>query len=470
MALKEILPSSVSNPTPIETAIVDLFKSGPGPSSSHTIGPMRAAHDFSTRIKALPQEKISQASSLEVRLYGSLSATGKGHGTSPAILAGLIGYNPAECPPGLPAKLEANPEQKHYLTLGPITLPFGLEDIVNAEVAHNFPYSNTMLMNLKDKDGRIIESMEYYSVGGGFIQWKGWAPPERGKPRHPYGNMRQLRELLKETGLNLHELIMENEMAITGSSRPAIYDYLRNIMEIMLGSVERGLKASGLLPGTLGVHRKAGIIFEAAEKIPLPHSADRFLTKLNAYAFAASEENAGGGVIVTAPTCGSAGVIPALLYSMKHDLDIGERALREGMLASAAVGFLAKHNAAIAGAEVGCQGEVGVASAMGAALVAHARGYSAEVLENASEIALEHHLGLTCDPVGGYVQIPCIERNAVGAMKAYNACLLASCEKSGQHMVSLDAVIRAMAETGREMNSKFKETSAGGLAVCLVDC
>jgi L-serine dehydratase len=222
------------------------------------------------------------------------------------------------------------------------------------------------------------------------------------------------------------------------------------------------------LPGTLGVVRKAKTLLENG--LRMPHAADRFLGKVNAYAFAVAEENAAGGVVVTAPTCGAAGVVAALLYAMRRDLNIGARAVREGLLASAAPAFLAGHNAGIAGAEMGCQGEVGVASAMAAAMLAHARGNAVELVENAAEIALEHHLGLTCDPVGGYVQIPCIERNAVGAIKAYNACLLAVCEDAAQHRVSLDAAVRAMAETGREMNAKFKETAEGGLAVCVAEC
>ena len=310
--------------------------------------------------------------------------------------------------------------------------------------------------------------MEYYSVGGGFIQWKGWTPPERGKPVYPYGTMRELRAQLTRTGLTLHELILENETAITGMSRPTIFEQLEDIMDAMYDSVRRGLAATGKLPGTLGVWRKAGGLLDRAKL--LPFTVDRFLAKLNAYAFAVSEENASGGVIVTAPTCGAAGVMPALLYAMRNDMNIGGRALREGLLASAAVGYLAKHNAGIAGAEVGCQGEVGVAASMGAAMLTHARGNAVEVVENAAEIALEHHLGLTCDPVGGYVQIPCIERNAVGAVKAYNASLVATCEERQHHMVTLDAVIRAMGETGREMNSKYKETSEGGLAVSIVEC
>ena len=196
----------------------------------------------------------------------------------------------------------------------------------------------------------------------------------------------------------------------------------------------------------------------------------KFLAGLNAYAFAASEENASGGVIVTAPTCGSAGVMPALVYAMRHDMFIGDRAIREGFLAAAAVGFIAKHNASIAGAEVGCQGEIGVASAMAAAMLTDAQGNPSRYVENAAEVALEHHLGITCDPVGGYVQIPCIERNAMGAVKAFNASLISTGTSPEAHRVSLDAAIAAMAETGREMSHKFKETSMGGLAVSMVTC
>ena len=239
-------------------------------------------------------------------------------------------------------------------------------------------------------------------------------------------------------------------------------------MEVMYDSVRRGLDSEGKLPGTLGVWRKAMAIFEQYKTNNF--EVARLLGKINSYAFAVSEENASGGIIVTAPTCGAAGVIPALLYAMRNDMSLGDRALREGLLASAAVGMLCKHNAGIAGAEVGCQGEIGVASSMAAAMLAHARGYDATVVENAAEIALEHHLGLTCDPVGGYVQIPCIERNAMGAIKAYNAVLLATVEKGSQHKVSLDAAIMAMNEIGRNMNIKFKETSAGGLAVSVVEC
>ena len=464
------LPAEVLVPRrpPIETTLFDFFKIGPGPSSSHTIGPMKAGSDFMARCAALSGDVLRRAEGLHVTLFGSLSATGTGHGTDSAVLAGLLGSSPESCAPELLPSLLRDPEARHSVRLGDTWLTVSLTDIEFGPVQHEAPFSNTLQCSLRDAAGQELFGMEYYSVGGGFIQWKGWTPPERGRPVHPYGTMRELHQCLDETGLTLHELILENETAITGMSRPSIFACLDDIMDAMYDSVRRGLRSSGRLPGTLGVWRKAGALLDRA--VALPFMVDRFLAKLNAYAFAVAEENAAGGVIVTAPTCGAAGVMPALLYAMRQDLNIGERALREGLLASAAVGFLAKHNAGIAGAEVGCQGEVGVASARGAAMLTHARGNAARGVENAAEVALEHHLGLTCDPVGGYVQVPCIERNAVGAIKAYNASLLATCEEQEHHLVSLDAAIMAMGETGREMNVKFKETSAGGLAVSLVEC
>ncbi len=445
-----------------------MFKIGPGPSSSHTIGPMKAGADFCQCLAGLSDDRLVRASNIHVTLYGSLSATGKGHGTDAAVLAGLLGNTPEHCPPAVLPGLQADPEQSHSVTINGRTFKIGLKDIAFGPIQYDSPYSNTLSIELRDAGGKVLFAREYYSVGGGFIQWKGYTEPERGKPVHPYGTMRELSTIVRETGLNLHEIILDNEMAITGMTRPHIYERLNSIMEAMYDSVRRGLEASGKLPGTLGVWRKAQSLLEHSMEHNMPIGKGMGL--LNAYAFAVSEENAAGGVIVTAPTCGSAGVMPALLYAMRKNLNVGERALCEGLLASAAVGFLAKHNAGIAGAEVGCQGEIGVASAMAAAMLAHARGYDGSVVENAAEIALEHHLGLTCDPVGGYVQIPCIERNAMGAVKAANAVLLATSEKNGQHKVSLDAAIMAMGEIGHEMNAKFKETSGGGLAVSMVEC
>ncbi len=468
MSLKKIIFPPPTQKAPVTTSLFDFFKQGPGPSSSHTMGPMKAAKDFLELCKALPAPILERAHHVHVSLLGSLSATGYGHGTAGAVMAGFLGHEPQHCPPGLLLQLQEQKQAAYTIDLGCARISMTLHDISYDALVHDKPYSNTLVCSLYDVENNCLCQREYYSVGGGFIQWQGWETPERGTPTYPYASMRQLRAQLEKTGLTLHELILDNESAITGQSRPQIFAELEGIMEAMYESVRRGLQAEGPLPGTLGLHRKAKIILESANKVP--HAVDRFMGRVNAYAFAAAEENAGGGVIVTAPTCGSAGVMPSILYALRYDLNIGGRALREGVLASAAVGYLAKHNAGIAGAEVGCQGEVGVASAMAAAMLAHARGNNIGVVENAAEIALEHHLGLTCDPVGGYVQIPCIERNAVGAIKAYNACLLARCESGIHHMVTLDAVIRAMGETGAEMNAKYKETSEGGLAVCMVEC
>lgn len=461
--------------TSIRISVFDMFEIGPGPSSSHTIGPMKAAYNFWQCCQDLPADVQKAACRVRVRLLGSLSATGEGHGTDRAIIAGLLGQQPCDCPPHLLTDIETGRMETMFVMPCAAPLPLAMNTVEHAEIVHDKPYSNTLIIELlaapsdaSSSTDSILFSREYYSVGGGFIQWKGWQAEERGLPLHHYASMGELQAIALETGFSLHEIILRNEGAITGDSRPSIIKRLQSVIDSMEASVERGLSKTGILPGSLGLNRKAAALASRAKS--LPSALDTFLCRLNAYAFAVSEENADGGVIVTAPTCGAAGVMPAILWAMRHDLNIGDRAMREGVLASAAVGFLAKHNAGIAGAEVGCQGEVGVASSMAAAMLAHARGYAIPIVANAAEIALEHHLGLTCDPVGGYVQIPCIERNAVGAIKAYNACLIASCEDPHHHLVSLDSVISAMAEIGHDMNAKFKETSAGGLAVSFVAC
>ena len=453
---------------PITTSLFSLFKVGPGPSSSHTIGPMTAGRLFSVTCSELPREVLARAARIRVRLFGSLSATGAGHGTDAAVLAGLLGVKPEDCPSGYLAQLSGEPLKDHKVDLGVGSALVSLADIVHDAVVHDYPYSNTLVAELLDAGGSVLFEKAYYSVGGGFVQWDGWKAPELGEPVHPYSNMKELRSIVRNEGLNLYEIMLDNEMAITGASRPAILEELNNILDRMEESVRHGLAGSGYLAGPLKVERKAHMLQERARA--LHSSPGKFLAGLNAYAFAAAEENASGGVIVTAPTCGSAGVMPALVYAMRHDLFIGDRAIREGFLAAAAVGFIAKHNASIAGAEVGCQGEIGVASTMAAAMLTDAQGNPSPYVENAAEVALEHHLGITCDPVGGYVQIPCIERNAMGAVKAFNAALISTGTSTEAHRVSLDAAIAAMAETGREMSHKFKETSMGGLAVSMVTC
>lgn len=498
-------------------SVFDIFKIGPGPSSSHTIGPMYAGADFAALVRALSPEVLSRTRGVRVRLLGSLSATGRGHGTDWAVLAGLMDYTPDGCPPTLLRTLPQLPPEERLLALEGRKIPLSPDCIEYGAVQHDFPYSNTLFIDLLDVPypplvssepgapeaamfisrqaeqrqdtgpaeailrldgdsmspeadayaGHILFSREYYSVGGGFLQWKGWQAEERGSPRYPYVNMGELQVRLAESGLSLDELLMENELAISGNSPATVEAGLENLLALMKDTVRRGCSSTGLLPGAIGLMRKADVLYRRAVSL---QPFDRLLCLLNAYAYAASEENAAGNLMVTAPTCGAAGVIPSVLLFMQEHLGLDAAAQRKGLLAAAVIGFIAKQNAGIAGAEVGCQGEVGVASAMAAAMLAQARGYSSSVVENAAEIALEHHLGLTCDPVGGYVQIPCIERNAVGAGKAYNAALIACNENPASHMVRYDDVLRAMAEIGRDMSCKYKETSTGGLAACLVLC
>jgi len=281
--------------------------------------------------------------------------------------------------------------------------------------------------------------------------------------------MAELRRLVAKNDIGLPRLLLENELAITGARPAEVLAGLEALLAAMDAAIDAGLAAEGVLPGPLGLKRKARRLFKRSHRsVRQPY--DSAMTRLIAWAFAVAEENAAGHRIVTAPTCGAAGIIPATARFMRTHLELGGQSVREGLLVAAAVGFLAKHNATIAGAEGGCQAEIGVASAMAAAMLAHGMGYGARVVENAAETALEHHLGLTCDPVGGYVQIPCIERNAMGAVKAYAASLIASDEMVSHHKVGLDQAIAAMRATGRDMHCNYKETARGGLAVSGIRC
>ncbi|WP_432735149.1 L-serine ammonia-lyase [Maridesulfovibrio sp. FT414] len=446
----------------ITTSVFELFKIGPGPSSSHTIGPMRAGYNFYSSVRELTLSETPD--NLEVRLYGSLSATGEGHGTDRAVIAGLLGYLPdtVDC-----SFLDSLADRSsHKFDSGNISLPISVNNVVFAEVENSFPYANTLLIRLKKGD-TIIHEQEYYSIGGGFIKWKGELEEIPCAPKYKYSCMEELKQILTDKEMRLHQLVLENESSVTGLNEDEINIKLDAIIDTMKKAVENGLSAEGVLPGPIGLHRKAKRLYGSSSK---PNAADAFLLRLNAYGFAASEENAAGHIVVTAPTSGSAGVIPAVVYALEEDLGISREMVRQGMLVAAALGFIAKHNASIAGAEVGCQGEIGVASAMAAGLVTYANGFRFWRTENAAETALEHHLGLTCDPVGGYVQIPCIERNAMGAVRAYNAYLIASVENEQFHKVTYDEVVKAMADTGRDMDSRYKETSLGGLAVSVPNC
>jgi len=452
---------------PIMTVLDEFYKMGPGPSSSHTMGPMRITYDFFQRVSKLPEDQLKRATGLKVHLFGSLSQTGEGHGTNRAALAGLLGQAPATCKPEFLDGLSAHPDEKHQVTLGPTTLDLTLKDVIFDAIKGDFHHPNTMSVELLAGTEKLYD-LEYYSVGGGFIEWKGYKPPDKGKPKYPFAHAKELKKFLFDDKLPLAKVLLENEMAISGKSEQQIWEFLDQVIEVMTRLVDTGLKAESVLPGPIKLQSKAAAIMRnlaTTAKGP----AGRAITQVAAYGFAGGEENARGHIIVTAPTGGSAGIIPAVLKSLR-DINTPTQKLREGLLAAAAIGYLCKHNATLAGAEGGCQAEVGVGSSMGAAMIAQALGASPKVVANAAESSLEHHLGMTCDPVAGYVQIPCIERCAYGAVKAWTGYCIASEEIPEQRRVDLDTTIEAMALTAKEMNSKYKETSEGGLAVSVVLC
>lgn len=450
----------------IQISLEEFFKIGPGPSSSHTIGPMRAALDFKQKIEGLDPLVLAKAEKIKVILYGSLSATGKGHGTLKAILAGLLNYTPDKCEPVFFNSLFE--KQKEYsLLIKDKQLLFKETDIELGPINHDFPHSNTLVFELLDKENKTIFSHTYFSIGGGFLLWPGKVIQNQKLP-YSFSSMADLKKICKETSKPLAEILLENEIELTGKSKEKVFFYLRKVLNVMEMAVKRGLKTKGELPGPIRLKRKAPKIYERASF--LAETPDRFLMYLNAYALAAAEENAAGNLVVTAPTSGSAGVIPGVLYILRHHFHLDIQSLLEGLLVAAGIGYLIKHNASISGAEVGCMGEIGSASAMAAAMIAYVNGYPLQVVENAAEIALEHHLGMTCDPVGGLVQIPCIERNAMGAVKAFNAYILASSGDPSSQKVSLDQIIKVMAETGRDLPLQYKETSLGGLAITLTHC
>jgi L-serine dehydratase len=455
---------------PVMTTIDEFYKVGPGPSSSHTIGPMRITYDFYQRCAKLPAATLAQATALKVYLFGSLSATGKGHGTERASLAGLVGKEPATVDPAFLDSMKDKPDQTFPVKLGDKTVNVSLNDIVFDATKGDFPHPNTMTAKLMGGDKVLLEQ-EYYSVGGGFIEWKGYTPPKKNPPKYPFATMKELRHHAEQNKLAIGQIILANEMAIAGRSEAEVNAFVDKITSAMLAIVTSGLNApeDSVLPGPIKLHSKAATVYKRAMDESYP--ADKGIALLSACALAGSEENGRGHLVVTAPTGGSAGVMPSLVYALgENGRKLPPEKIRQGMLAAAAIGYLCKHNATLSAAEGGCQAEIGVASAMAAALIAEANGASARVLENAAESALEHHLGMTCDPVAGYVQVPCIERCAFGAVKAWTAWEIATNEIASRHRVDLDATITAMAETAKDMNSKYKETSEAGLAQSVTLC
>jgi L-serine dehydratase len=454
---------------PVMTLADEFYKVGPGPSSSHTIGPMRITYDFYQRCAKLPKEQLDQATALKVHLFGSLSATGKGHGTERACLAGLIGMEPATVDPAFLDGLRDNPGQVFPVKLGDKSINVSLNDIVYDATKGDFPHPNTMRCYLMAGDKPLLEQ-EYYSVGGGFIEWKGYKPPQKNPPKYAYSTMKEVVDYCNRDKISVAQLEMANEMAISGRSEAEINAFLDKILGAMDATVKTGIAApTGVLPGPIKLKTKAKDVYESAKT--QEGTARRAIGLVSAYALAGSEENARGHLVITAPTGGSAGVMPAVIYSLGPEgAKLPKEKLREALLAALVVGYLCKHNATLAAAEGGCQAEIGVASAMGAAAIAQAYGEPAQVVANAAEGALEHHLGMTCDPVAGYVQIPCIERCAFGAVKSWTGYLIATNEIPANRRVDLDSTINAMALTAKEMNSKYKETSEGGLAVSLTLC
>jgi L-serine dehydratase len=455
---------------PVLTTVDEFYKVGPGPSSSHTIGPMRITYDFYQRASKLPTDKLDKATALKVHLFGSLSATGKGHGTERASLAGLVGKEPATVDPLFLDSLRDKPDQVFPVKLGNKSIDVSLKDIIYDATKGDFKHPNTMVAKLLAGNDVLLEQ-EYYSVGGGFIEWKGYTPPKKSPPKYPFSTMKELRAHADDNKISIAKVMLANEMSIAGRSEEEVYAFIDKIINAMVATVKSGLSMSedDVLPGPIKLHSKAATVYKRA--MDDSNLSDRGIGLLSACALAASEENGRGHLVITAPTGGSAGVMPALVYALgENGRKLPPQKIRDGMLGAAAVGYLCKHHATLSAAEGGCQAEIGVASSMAAALVATAYDEESRVVENAAESALEHHLGMTCDPVAGYVQVPCIERCAFGAVKAWTAYAIASNEIASRHRVDFDATVLALAQTAKDMNSKYKETSEAGLALSVVLC
>ncbi|MGX4643063.1 L-serine ammonia-lyase [Massilia sp. SYSU DXS3249] len=454
----------------MDMSVFDLFKIGIGPSSSHTVGPMVAARRF-----LLECGPLDEAVGVEAHLYGSLALTGVGHATDKAVILGLMGETPQTIDPDSVEDKLAEAELDGVLRLlGTKEVPFTTRTGLVWHKASSLPeHPNGMRFVLQLRDGSVIERI-FYSVGGGFITAAGEAQRPQEAPSvavpFPFSTMAELLAQGREHGLSIPHMLRANELARMGEAE--LDAGLDNIWHVMRDCIAHGLVTEGQLPGGLNVKRRAAKLWKQAHCVEgkrvneLPHDSTHQVTL---YAMAVNEENAAGGRVVTAPTNGAAGIIPAVLRYYAEDcrpLD-AVKGIRDFLLSSAAIGMLCKKNASISGAEVGCQGEVGVACAMAAAGLVAALGGSNEQIENAAEIGIEHHLGMTCDPIGGLVQIPCIERNGMGAIKAITAASLAL-KGDGTHFVSLDNVIETMRQTGADMQVKYKETSLGGLAIHVV--
>ncbi|MPQ70039.1 MULTISPECIES: L-serine ammonia-lyase [unclassified Pseudomonas] len=456
-------------------SVFDLFKIGIGPSSSHTVGPMRAAALFVQGLRE--RGELEQVTRVEVQLYGSLSATGIGHGSDNAVIMGLMGEWPDAIDPSqIGLRIATLRETDTLLLDNRLAIPFVWARDMRLIDENLAFHPNAMTLVAFGEEGKELHRDTYYSVGGGFVvdqaqAESGVADMDRTVLPYDFSSAVELLELCQRHGLSVAELMLANEKVWRGEDE--IRSGLMKLWRAMQDCVEQGLKHEGILPGGLNVRRRAAKLHRSLQELNKPNVIGSTLSAMewvNLFALAVNEENAAGGRMVTAPTNGAAGIIPAVLhYFMKFSEVVTEANVVDYFLAAAAVGILCKKNASISGAEVGCQGEVGSACAMAAAGLAQVLGATPEQLCNAAEIGLEHNLGLTCDPVGGLVQVPCIERNAIAAVKAINAAQMAL-RGDGQHFISLDRVIRTMRDTGADMHDKYKETSRGGLAVSAVEC
>ncbi len=460
-------------------SVFDLFKIGIGPSSSHTVGPMRAARLFALRLEH--EGLLPRTARVLSQLYGSLGATGKGHGSDKAVLLGLAGHEPDTVDvDGVPALLAAMRSEGRITLLGQHSVAFNEKDDLKFFRRETLPFhANGLRFTAFDAAGAELASRVYYSVGGGFVvsdevaadgaKQKLIAPDTTVLP-HPFRSGEELLQRCKEIGGSIADVMRANEGH--WRSNAEINAGLLKIWGVMQACVERGCRTEGVLPGGFQVKRRAKPLRDALTANPEQALRDplQVLDWVNLYALAVNEENAAGGRVVTAPTNGAAGIVPAVLhYYTRFVPGANDAGVINFLLTAAAIGILYKENASISGAEVGCQGEVGVACSMAAGALCAVMGGTPEQAENAAEIGMEHHLGLTCDPVGGLVQIPCIERNAIASVKAINAARMAL-RGDGTHFVSLDKVIKTMRETGADMMSKYKETARGGLAVNIVEC
>ncbi len=465
-------------------SIFDIFKVGVGPSSSHTMGPMTAAARFLEDLRQGREREpgAGQLGALSASLHGSLAFTGKGHATDRAVILGFLGFLPAtldsEAADLLIARLQI---EKRLVHEGLPPLHFDPNQDIIFDYGPPLPgHANGLILRAFDTSGHLYLQETYYSVGGGFVLTEAELQANQNTDLHtqkeqagfpfPFGSAAEMLEMGEQSGHSIADMKRANEEVLMSSSE--LDEGMAKIFAVMEASLQRGLSREGILPGGLNIKRRAKALYaqltdEAQHNLTQPHAANDWLS---VYAMAVNEENAAGNQVVTAPTNGAAGVIPAVLhYYKEHCIGATQEGVSTFLLTAAAIGGLIKHNASISGAEVGCQGEVGSAAAMAAAGLCAALGGTNHQIENAAEIALEHHLGMSCDPAGGLVQVPCIERNGMGAIKAVSAASLAL-RGDGTHFMPLDNCIEAMRQTGFDMNHKYKETSLGGLAVNLPEC